>query len=114
MKNQYFGDVNDFRKYGLLRILMGAEDMQIGVCWMLTENDHRTDGRFLSYLGQPEEYRDRDPELFDWLKRVVEVDNERRISRIEGSSLLGNAVFHSRILTDRRDARREYFTECRD
>ncbi|MGD0970966.1 MAG: hypothetical protein ABSA04_06120 [Desulfobaccales bacterium] len=23
MKNQYFGDVNDFRKYGLLRVLTG-------------------------------------------------------------------------------------------
>ena len=36
MKNQYFGDVNDYRKYGLLRLLGRAGKVKIGVCWMLT------------------------------------------------------------------------------
>jgi hypothetical protein len=28
MKNQYFGDVNDFKKYGLLRVLTGNEGQE--------------------------------------------------------------------------------------
>ena len=57
MKDPYFGDVNDFRKYGLLRLLSIQDRLRLGVCWMLTEPDGTTDGRFLSYLAQPEKYR---------------------------------------------------------
>jgi hypothetical protein len=39
MKNQYFGDINDYRKYGLLRILSDEGSMRTGVCWMLTRDD---------------------------------------------------------------------------
>ncbi|MDO8501594.1 MAG: hypothetical protein Q7S20_07100 [Gemmatimonadaceae bacterium] len=51
MKHQYFGDVNDYRKYGLLRILQQASGLRLGVCWMLTPDDTRTDGKFVAYLG---------------------------------------------------------------
>ena len=53
VKDQYFGDVNDFRKYGLLRVLAGSDRLRLGVCWMLTAPDGRTNGEFLAYLGQP-------------------------------------------------------------
>jgi len=33
MKNQYFGDINDYRKYGLLRTLTGGQ-IKTAVCWM--------------------------------------------------------------------------------
>jgi hypothetical protein len=52
MKDQYFGDVNDFRKYGLLRVLVGTDHLRLGVCWMLTRPDSRTDGGLLAYLGE--------------------------------------------------------------
>jgi hypothetical protein len=39
MKNQYFGDINDFRKYGLLNVIANVTKQRIGVCWMLTEDD---------------------------------------------------------------------------
>ncbi len=42
MKNQYFGDVNNYRKYGLLRRLAGDGEVSIGICWMLTPNDHQS------------------------------------------------------------------------
>ena len=48
MKNQYVGDVNDYRKYGLIRALIGDQDIKVGVCWMLTAPDGRTDGDFLN------------------------------------------------------------------
>ena len=35
MKNQYFGDINDYRKYGLLRILTNGGEVDTAVCWML-------------------------------------------------------------------------------
>ena len=35
MKNQYFGDINDFLKYGLLRALVQETDMCSFVTWML-------------------------------------------------------------------------------
>ncbi|CAA9432540.1 MAG: hypothetical protein AVDCRST_MAG37-733 [uncultured Rubrobacteraceae bacterium] len=50
MKNQYFGDVSDYRKYGLLRVLSSEGEISTGVCWMLTPSDGRTDGRKLEYL----------------------------------------------------------------
>ena len=52
MKNQYFGDINDYKKYGLLRILTD-DHMRLAVCWMLTDADHRADGKFISYLQDP-------------------------------------------------------------
>lgn len=44
MKHQYFGDVNDYRKYGLLRTL-AKDDIHILINWMLTPNDGSADGR---------------------------------------------------------------------
>jgi hypothetical protein len=41
MKNQYFGDVNDYREYGSLRVLTGLVGMSTAICWMLAPNDGR-------------------------------------------------------------------------
>jgi hypothetical protein len=112
VKDQYFGDINDFRKYGLLRQLVIPDGLRLGVCWMLTPNDNRTDGKFLRYLGKPETYCHRDPELFDWLKQAVEVARDRRTARIESSALLRYASFHPERLTDNRNQRVQYFSEC--
>jgi hypothetical protein len=51
MKNQYFADVNDYFKYGLLRCFAHAE-FRLGVCWMLTPDDRGPDGRKTKYLSQ--------------------------------------------------------------
>jgi hypothetical protein len=108
VKNQYFGDINDYRKYGLLRALC-ADELSLAVCWMLTADDGSADGRRLEYLDEPNRYRPSDPTLFDFLHRTVRRDGVRDARRIESSGLLGDAVFHSRLLTDNRDQRREYF-----
>ncbi len=55
MKHQYFGDVNDYVKYGLLRCFADA-GFCIGVCWMLTPDDQRSDGSKVNYLSQPEKW----------------------------------------------------------
>lgn len=112
MKDQYFGDVNDYAKYCLLRSLSHV-GLSLGVCWMLTKPDGRTDGRHLGYLAQPDRHRHRDPELFDWLRTAIHRDNERSVRRVQKSGVLGDAVFQARILPDDRTGRNAYFGECR-
>jgi hypothetical protein len=51
MKNQYIADINDYRKYGLIRTLSDSGKIRVGICWMLTPDDNRTDGQFTNYLN---------------------------------------------------------------
>lgn len=111
MKNQYFGDVNDYKKYGLLRLLSGAGEISTGVCWMLTTSDGRTDGQKLRYLEQPAKWRHFDPELFDHLHRCVIVESERDVQRVEDPQVLPRTSFYSDMLADGNDARQRYFAE---
>ena len=83
MKSQYVGDINDYRKYGLLRLLTRGGEINTTVCWMLTPNDGRGDGTRIGYLSQLEEWRDVDPQLFDHLGVAV-----LRCGRVNLTSLL--------------------------
>ncbi len=96
----------------MLRLRTLADRLRLGVCWMLTEPDGRTDGKFLNYLHQPEKYRHRDPDLFDWLKQAVGMEQDRRTARIEAAALLGSVLFMPGILADHKDKRRVYFSDC--
>ena len=100
MKNQYFGDVQDFRKYGLLRQLTSFGQVRLGVVWMMTPDDTRSDGNKLEYLSQPDRYRDLDPELFDALRACVLEDKKRDVTQVEARSILPNAVFFSSMIPD--------------
>ena len=44
MKNQWFGDQYDFRKYGLLYFLCEKYYKKLLVAWMLTKNDSFKEG----------------------------------------------------------------------
>lgn len=57
MKNQYFGDINDYRKYGLRRAILDSTRLQMLVAWMLTPDDGSTDGNFITYLEKPDKWR---------------------------------------------------------
>ena len=39
MKDQYFGDISDYRKYGILRALRSKVQGTLLVAWMLTPDD---------------------------------------------------------------------------
>ena len=52
MKDQYFGDINDYRKYGLLRAIIRAGRLRILVAWMLTVDDGSTDGKYTLLICQ--------------------------------------------------------------
>lgn len=80
MKNQYFGDINDYRKYGLLRQLSGKGAISTAVCWMLTPDaEGSNDGQRLAYLQQPERFSHYDPALFDLLHQKVQVRGLRNV-----------------------------------
>ena len=109
MKNQYFGDVNDYRKYGLLRLLTGQGGLSTAICWMLTLDDGRSDGRFTEYLQQPERWRAYDPALFDALREMVAQPEERDIALAGEAGILPAARFYVRTLRDDLQSRSRYF-----
>jgi hypothetical protein len=108
MKDQYVGDVNDFRKYGLLRLLTRDNHMALSVCWMLTPNDGRTDGKFIEYLDKPDKWRGFDPELFDALQPVV-AGKTRNVQAIEEAGILHGARFFSSVIPDGAPGRDAWF-----
>ncbi len=108
MKNEYFGDMNDYRKYGLLRTLTNSGEIRTAVCWMLTPDDGRGDGGFIDYLEQPEKWCHFDPLLFHHLAQTVLHSGVRNVSEIENSDLLPSCCFHSELVPDDRGARADY------
>lgn len=109
MKNQYFGDSNDFRKYGLLRMVQRGSNLSIGVCWFLTSDDGGADGELRKYLSEPQRWRNYDSELFDKLQRLMEDGVRRSVSHAQAWGLVAGAVYFEQILRDSRSARSAYF-----
>jgi len=108
MKNQYFGDINDYQKYGLLRCLSQA-GLKIGLCWMLTQNDSSGDGGRIGYAQNPDRYRDHDPELFSALQAALSTGT-RHISLAAQPGILPGALSFSDLLTDQTFQRLDYFS----
>lgn len=110
MKNQYFGDINDYLKYALLRALSGRGEFRTLVAWMLTHDDGGRDGRKLDYLKSPARYRHLDPEVFDFLETASTLGG-RGVGLIEASGLLPNSRFQPDFLTDDETSRQGYFID---
>ncbi len=100
MKNQYFGDVNDYLKYGLLRCIREATGLRLGVCWMLTPDDGRTDGEFRGYLEQPKSWSQFDPDLYDRLQDLRKPGATRTVQHVTDWKLLHDARCFNDILHD--------------
>ena len=109
MKNQYFGDINDYRKYGLLRAIIGASNLRTLVAWMLTPDDQRADGNFVSYLEDPATWARHDSDLFWQLKEMLADGAPRHVGRMERSSLLSGAKHFSETVPDSAVARSAWF-----
>ena len=104
--------MNDYQKYGLLRILAGNGEFKIGVCWMLTTNDNRTDGKLTSYLNVPQYWRLYDPPLFDILQQRVIAEKNRNVDVAQVDQIIPNAEFYSEILSDSMMNRNKYFEQA--
>jgi hypothetical protein len=111
VKNQYFGDVNDYLKYGLLRCF-AETGWHVGVCWMLTPNDGRADGRKTEYLTKPANWREFDPILFDALAAAV-FAGRRSIEQIESQPpLIPDAEFFSEVVPEQARSRDAWFLDA--
>lgn len=109
MKNQYVGDINDYRKYGILRAFTRDAGLSTTICWMLTSDDGSSDGSRRTYLNDPS-WRKHDPELFTFLGDVV-----RRgvfdVHAVQDGAVLGTASFFGDLLPEEPMARTDYFRE---
>jgi hypothetical protein len=112
MKEQYVGDISDYRKYALLRALAGPGGLKPRVCWMLTPPDQRADGNKVQYLKRPEKWRGYDSPLFDLLKSVVDDQPSERLREIEQSGIVPGAGYFNDILPDDLTGRRRYFIDA--
>jgi hypothetical protein len=109
VKNQYFGDINDYKKYSLLRHLIGNGEIKTVVCWVLTEDDSGSDGRRIKYLEQPETWQKYDPIVFEHLRKHVVDQGIRHTSVIERSRVLRNCRFYNELLDDNVNLRNQFF-----
>ena len=103
MQDAYVGDIGDYGKYGLLRV-MEKSGLEIGINWYKVvprKAGKQNDGKYISYLTAPCEYRHFDPELFDKLSQIVLWEQDRRIERVEQAGLL-HAKFYSEPLEKER------------
>jgi hypothetical protein len=105
MKNQYFGDINDYRKYGLIRCIINAGNFRILVAWMLTPDDGSADGKFTEYLSKPNQWQLFDPELYKDLQYLLSSNSLRKVELIERTNLLPNAKYFSDIVPDASEER---------
>ena len=95
MQDRYTGDIGDFGKLGLLRVLQ-SRSLTIGVNWYLTpDEDHNDDGKHTKYL-KDESYRKYDEALWLELNQIVDA-KQRRVSTLQNDRIL-QAVFYDEIL----------------
>ncbi|TVQ95663.1 MAG: hypothetical protein EA399_17320 [Desulfovibrionales bacterium] len=114
MKNQYFGDINDYRKYGLLRAIAQCSRLRLLVAWMLTPDDGSTDGKFISYLDNPTKWAHHDPVLFQRLKELVDSNQQCQVHMIETSDLIRIAGYFSAKVPDAALERLSWFKSLMD
>lgn len=95
MKRQYFGDVNDYLTYGVLRCVLRAGGFKLLVVWMLTDDEPKGSGQRRQYLAQPEKWQVFDPELFQALRDMTARATEEGLTLFEHSGLLGKTRFFS-------------------
>jgi hypothetical protein len=111
MKNQYYGDISDYKKYSLIRLLTGGGEIRTAICWELTEDDHLNDGGRVNYLKEPLEWRAYDPVVFDWLREDVLIKGERKVENVEKSEIFSNCIFFDQLLKDSDLDRKKFFQD---
>lgn len=112
MKNQYLGDVNDYRKYGVLRCFALA-GFRSTLCWMLTADDGGRDGQKRTYLENAVRWRGHDPELFDALGCLMGRPKPPTVHDVCRLDLIPSAKGFAELLEDTAAQREAFFDELR-
>lgn len=75
MKNRFYGDVNDYIKYGILDIF-SKKYKSIGINWYLTDDRHgkNGDGNIDCHLKNEKAWRGFNERIFDKLKPRLQLD----------------------------------------
>ncbi len=127
MKNQYFGDEHDFKKYLLLRSFMNNSHIPLLVAWHLTpdekkDSENKNDGNKRAYLeNENGTHSQVDPKLFKWLRE----NHEKRDVKVLENALpndfqlahhvafFGDIVvaFFSDIVPTKKDERKKWFAK---
>jgi len=102
MKNQYFGDIGDYGKYGLLKFL-AQRDVKIAVNWYLTKDEKNKpgDGGFIDYLKDKNEwkYLNYDKDLFVTLKEMVLPEpGIRDVKQFELKNAIPDVIYYHKEL----------------
>ena len=97
MQDRYAGDVGDFGKFSLLRVLCDGPNNKLGVLWYkFPDESHNGDGRHIEYINNPQ-YNSCDKELVQHLSNVI--TGERSIAHLEKLDILpDNTVYFSKTL----------------
>ena len=111
MKNQYFGDINDYRKYGLLRSLTRSTQLNCMIAWMLTQDDGSTGGLITKYLEEAHRWEHHDPELYKGLQSLMSGSDNRAVRLIEQSNLLPNTRFYSNPISNDKHERQRWLDD---
>jgi hypothetical protein len=112
VKNQYYGDINDYKKYAILRYLVGDGAYRLGVNWYLTDDDGSSDGRILGYLCDPAQWRYLDQELFDRLKESVVIKGLKSVSEAHAAMGVDGVVYFNQSTPDGGTQRDKWFKEA--
>lgn len=105
MRDEFFGDINDYHKYGLLRVLTRKGELRTGVCWMRRHDEGLGEG----YLNKPKRWQKLDCNLFKALRRVLAP--ERKIRQAERPEILSKKKFRffRDYISDNKEERERYF-----
>jgi len=112
VKVQYFGDINDYRKFALLRAMSEAGQFKVGFCLLLTGSDGSGHGDHRRYLRLPDKWRGYDPTLFDPRALIPSAPTIDDLYRIENEGLIGGARFFADFTPDALKERVAYHSRC--
>jgi len=100
MKNRFYGDVNDYIKYGILDIL-SKKYKSIGINWYLTDDCHgnQKHGNDTRYLDKNKKWEIYNPRIFPLLKQRV-ITNQRDVAFCKADGVITFHAEHTDQLPD--------------
>ncbi len=117
MKNQYFGDEHDFKKYLLLCSFMNGSQIPLLVAWYLApnekeESENKNDANKRVYLKNKNGTHSKaDHDLFEWLQENHEKRDMQILENAKKIQLAHNVAFFGDIVPTKRDERKKWFAK---